>query len=79
MSADLNLVERLAAQVKARFLAESSGHDWHHINRVWQLARQIAAEEGADQQIVELGALLHDIADWKFHGEEYTAAPREAR
>lgn len=79
MSADLNLVERLAAQVKARFLAESSGHDWHHINRVWKLARQIAAEEGADQQIVELGALLHDIADWKFHGGDETAGPREAR
>jgi uncharacterized protein len=73
-----NLVERVAGQVKARFLAESSGHDWHHINRVWRLTRQIAAEEGANQQIAELGALLHDIADWKFHGGDDRVGPREA-
>ncbi|UCV08750.1 HD domain-containing protein [Dechloromonas denitrificans] len=73
-----NLVERVAGQVKARFLAESSGHDWHHINRVWRLTRQIAAEEGANQQIAELGALLHDIADWKFHGGDDSVGPRQA-
>lgn len=73
-----NLVERVAGQVKARFLAESSGHDWHHINRVWRLTRQIAAEEGANQQIAELGALLHDIADWKFHGGDDRVGPRQA-
>ena len=39
-----NLVDRVAAHIKARFLAESSGHDWHHINRVWQLTRRIAAQ-----------------------------------
>ncbi|UCV04416.1 HD domain-containing protein [Dechloromonas denitrificans] len=73
-----NLVERVAGQVKARFLAESSGHDWHHINRVWRLTRQIAAEEGANRQIAELGALLHDIADWKFHGGDDSVGPRQA-
>lgn len=74
----LNLVERVAEHVKARFLAESSGHDWHHINRVRKLARQIAAQEGANQEVVELGALVHDIADWKFHGGDETVGPREA-
>ncbi len=73
-----NLVDRVAAHVKARFLAESSGHDWHHINRVWQLTRRIAAQEGADSQIAELGALVHDIADWKFHGGDDSVGPREA-
>ncbi|WP_265942360.1 HD domain-containing protein [Dechloromonas sp. A34] len=73
-----NLVDRVAAHVKARFLAESSGHDWHHINRVWQLTRQIAAREGANQEIAELGALVHDIADWKFHGGDDSVGPREA-
>ena len=73
-----NLVDRVAAHVKARFLAESSGHDWHHINRVWQLTRRIAAQEGADSQIAELGALVHDIADWKFHDGDDSVGPREA-
>lgn len=73
-----SLVERVAAQIKARFLAESSGHDWHHIHRVWRLASQIATQEGANQQVVELGALVHDIADWKFHGGDDKAGPREA-
>ena len=73
-----NLVDRVAAHIKARFLAESSGHDWHHINRVWQLTRRIAAQEGADRQIAELGALVHDIADWKFHDGDDSVGPREA-
>ena len=73
-----NLVDRVAAHIKARFLAESSGHDWHHINRVWQLTRRIAAQEGADSQIAELGALVHDIADWKFHDGDDSIGPREA-
>jgi len=74
----LNLVERVAAHIQARFSAESSGHDWHHIHRVWKLARKIAVQEGADQEIVELGALVHDIADWKFHDGDDTAGPRAA-
>jgi uncharacterized protein len=73
-----DLVSRVAADIKARFLAESSGHDWHHIHRVWQLARQIAEQEGADRQITELGALVHDIADWKFHAGDDSVGPREA-
>lgn len=72
------LVDRVAAHIKAKFLAESSGHDWHHINRVWQLSRQIAAQEGANREIAELGALVHDIADWKFHAGDDSIGPREA-
>lgn len=72
------LVARVAEHIKAKFVAESSGHDWHHINRVWQVATQIAAREGADQQVVALGALVHDIADWKFHGGDDSVGPREA-
>ncbi len=74
-----NLVDRIAARIRAKFLSESSGHDWHHIHRVWQLARQIAEHEGADPVIAELGALVHDIADWKFHGGDDSVGPREAR
>ena len=74
----MDLVERVAEYIKTRFLSESSGHDWHHIHRVWRLARQIAVQEGANQEVVELGALVHDIADWKFHGGDEGVGPREA-
>src|SRR5882762_10662487 len=50
-----------------KFKSGSAGHDWWHIYRVWKLARRIAATEDVDMFIVELGALLHDIADWKFN------------
>jgi uncharacterized protein len=77
-TAELTLVERVAEQIKARFLAESTGHDWHHISRVWKMARQIAEQEGANQEVVQLAALVHDIADWKFHQGDETVGPREA-
>ena len=73
-----SLVDRIAGHVRARFASEVSGHDWHHIHRVWNLARQIGEAEGADPQVTALGALLHDIADWKFHGGDDSVGPREA-
>lgn len=66
--------------VKEKFQHEGTGHDWWHIYRVWQMAKRIAREEkDADLETVELAALLHDIADWKEHGGDLTAGPREAR
>ena len=53
-----SLVDRVADHVRARFAAEGSGHDWHHIHRVWMLARQIGEAEGAEPQVTALGALL---------------------
>lgn len=77
-AASSELVGRVAEHVKAKFASESSGHDWHHIHRVWKLARQIGASETANQEVVELGALVHDIADWKFHDGDDSVGPREA-
>ncbi|MBI4124513.1 MAG: HD domain-containing protein [Deltaproteobacteria bacterium] len=65
--------------MRRRFAKESSGHDWWHIERVWKMARWLAKKEGADLFVVELAALLHDIADWKFHQGDDTAGPRVAR
>lgn len=49
--------------------ANDVSHDWSHIERVWKTAKTIAVSENIqDVEAVELGALLHDIADWKYSG-----------
>ena len=73
------LIEATAAHVRAGSEGEASGHDWWHVHRVWQNTRAIAAAEAVDGEICELAALLHDIADWKFHDGDLTAGPRAAR
>jgi uncharacterized protein len=61
---------------RSELLDEGSGHDWRHIERVRNLARVIAGEEGADLYICEMAALLHDIADAKVAGDEETGQRR---
>jgi uncharacterized protein len=72
------LVDRVAHHIQAKFAGEGSGHDWYHINRVRRLAKQIAIAEGGNQDVTELAALVHDIADWKFHDGDDSVGPREA-
>ncbi len=64
------IIRHTADFIKKKFDGEGTGHDWYHIERVWKMARMMARKEKADTFIVELGALLHDIADWKFHDDE---------
>lgn len=66
------LLQQVAEEVKSRLKEAESGHDWWHIVRVRNTARQLAQAEGADEFLVDLGALLHDIADWKFHAGDDT-------
>ncbi|UYQ91661.1 HD domain-containing protein [Chitinophaga horti] len=75
----MTIIETTVAYVKEELAGAEGGHDWWHIYRVWKLARHIAEKEGADLQVVELGALLHDIADSKFHGGDEEAGPAKAR
>ena len=65
--------------VKTSLSAAEGGHDWWHIYRVWKTARHIAQNENVDMFIVELGALLHDIADSKFHNGNEEIGPAKAR
>lgn len=65
--------------VKQELKNAEGGHDWWHIYRVWQLSKHIAAQEKVDLLVVELGALLHDIADSKFHGGDESIGPARAR
>lgn len=64
--------------VRKQMESESSGHDWWHIYRVWKTAIHIGKDEKADLFTVQLAALLHDIADHKFHGGDLTVGPRVA-
>lgn len=73
------IVREVAHEVNKRLEGAEGGHDWWHIHRVWQIARIIAKSEPVDMIVVELSALLHDIADAKFHGGDEEAGPREAR
>ncbi len=65
---------------KENFSGEGTGHDWFHIQRVWKLSKNIAKKEGdLDIFVVEMGALLHDIADHKFHdGDENIGTEKAA-
>ena len=72
------LVELTAAYVKETLQGAEGGHDWFHIERVYNNARLIAKGENVNLFIVELGALLHDIADAKFHHGDETIGPRKA-
>lgn len=65
--------------VKITLADAEGGHDWWHIYRVWKTAKHIAIYEDVDLFIVELGALLHDIADSKFHDGNEDIGPRKAK
>ena len=65
--------------VKKKLEGAEAGHDWFHIERVWKLAKKIAETESCNQEVVELSALLHDIADPKFHNGDETIAPKISR
>jgi uncharacterized protein len=72
------IINRTTDHVRAVLSGEGSGHDWWHIERVWRMARRIGQAEGVDLLVVELAALLHDIADWKAHGGDLAAGPKKA-
>jgi uncharacterized protein len=65
--------------VKSELEGAEGGHDWWHIYRVWKTSAALAKEESVDLLVVELGALLHDIADSKFHDGDETVGPKKAR
>jgi uncharacterized protein len=72
------LIDTTVAFVRKTLQDAEGGHDWWHISRVWNNAKLIAQTEQADSLIVELGALLHDIADSKFHNGDEEIGPKTA-
>jgi len=71
------IILKTAEYAKAILGKEATGHDWLHVKRVWLNAKMIGKSSGADMFIVELAALLHDIADWKFHGGDSSVGSRK--
>ncbi len=73
------LIQKTIDFVKETLVKAEGGHDWWHIYRVWNLAKHIAKTEKVNLFVVELGALLHDIADSKFNGGDETIGPHLAQ
>ena len=72
------IINQTISFVKECLKNAEGGHDWWHIYRVWKTAIQLTKTEKADLFIVELAALLHDIADSKFNEGDEEIGPRKA-
>lgn len=73
------IIDETVEFVKESLQGAEGGHDWWHTQRVWKTAKNIAKKEEANDFVVELGALLHDIADSKFHDGNEEIGPKIAR
>lgn len=74
-----DFIDRTANHVQTALSGDGTGHDWWHVYRVWNMVRRIGQAEKADLLIVELAALLHDIADWKLHEGDSSVGPKVAK
>ena len=74
-----DIINKTIQFVKNKLEGAEGGHDWFHIERVYKNSLLIAQDEVCDLMVVKLGALLHDIADSKFHGGDETVGPAVAR
>lgn len=72
------IISKTVDFVKNTLHGAEGGHDWFHIQRVFKTSQNIAKDEDVDFLIVSLGALLHDIADSKFHNGDETIGPKVA-
>ncbi|WP_353088099.1 HD domain-containing protein [Flavobacterium sp.] len=75
----MGIVDATIIFVKQQLEGAEAGHDWFHIERVYRNALHIADQEQCNREAVQLAALLHDIADSKFHGGDETIGPITAR
>ncbi len=73
------IIKQTEEYVRKTMVGESSGHDFWHAYRVWKMSKHIGKTEDVDMFIVEIAALLHDIADWKLYGGDEEIGPKTAR
>ena len=72
------IISRTIDFVKQTLKDAEGGHDWFHIQRVFNNAKLIVKTENADNFIVSLSSLLHDIADSKFYDGDESIGPKKA-
>jgi len=75
----MSIIDNTIVFVKQKLENAEGGHDWFHIERVYRNSILIAQEEDCNLTVVKLGALLHDIADSKFHDGDESIGPKTAR
>lgn len=73
------IIQKAVEFVKETLADAEGGHDFWHIYRVWNNSKRISQGENVDMLVVELGALLHDIADSKFYDGDEEIGPRKAK
>lgn len=73
------IIEATKKFVKATLADAEGGHDWFHTLRVYNNALLIAKNEEVDEFVVAIGAILHDVADSKFHDGDESLGPKIAR
>lgn len=73
------IIEETKKYLKKNFKTDATGHDWWHFYRVWKMAKEIAKKEGGNLFVIELAALLHDIADYKFNNGDEKAGGKTAK
>jgi uncharacterized protein len=74
-----NLIQNTITFVKLQLANAEGGHDWFHIEQVFKNTLTLAKNEKCDLLVCQLGALLHDIADSKFHNGDEEIGPNTAR
>jgi len=80
MGMNKDSVLRQAEEYVRRILkGESTGHDWWHAYRVWKNSIKIGEKENADMFVIQLAALLHDIADWKLNKGDESSGLKKVR
>lgn len=72
------LIDKTILFVQKTLKNAEGGHDWWHIERVWKTAKTLSNQENVDSFVVEMSALLHDIADSKFHNGDENIGPKRA-
>ncbi|MBN2350035.1 MAG: HD domain-containing protein [Bacteroidales bacterium] len=73
------IIDQTEKFVRESLKNSEGGHDWWHTQRVWKLSKYIAKNEDVNLFVIELAALLHDIADSKFYNGNEKIGPRRAR
>ena len=64
------MIDNVKQEVIKLLDKDNSGHGMDHINRVLDLSLKFAEKENANEQVVALIALLHDVDDYKLFGME---------